>query len=301
MNTERKSDKAIEPDQVGTSLTPRPQSQPVDVGLLRATNAADMIKAAEQIATPLAGMITARGLFVDLGGNRHVKVEGWTSMLAMLGITPVEKWCKRHECTLVHPGTEARVESCFFEVYVELRRVADGQVIGGASAECGGPDELEWHWRGKKCALVAPNARRSMAGTRATSKAARLSFSWIIELAGFKATPAEEMTVAFESEPQRQAAPRASQQAGTGRQAPVDGWIKMAAKFDSKAPCDLCGNIPQKGEQIAYQKGRAARHWTCHEVDQRADQQAHDQSDEGTPATAGPNQAGANDDETLPF
>jgi hypothetical protein len=36
-------------------------------------------------------------------------------------------------------------------------------------------------------------ARRSMAVTRATGKAFRLGFSWIMTLAGYEVTPAEEM------------------------------------------------------------------------------------------------------------
>lgn len=38
------------------------------------------------------------------------------------------------------------------------------------------------------------NQRISMAGTRATSKALRLLLSWVVVLAGYEPTPAEEMT-----------------------------------------------------------------------------------------------------------
>lgn len=40
-----------------------------------------------------------------------------------------------------------------------------------------------------------------MAQTRATSKACRLAFSWIMQLAGYAVTPAEEMTFAIDSQP----------------------------------------------------------------------------------------------------
>ena len=56
---------------------------------------------------------------------------------------------------------------------------------GGASALCG-MDEPKW-------ASKPDYARRSMAVTRATGKAYRLGFSWIMELAGYASTPAEEM------------------------------------------------------------------------------------------------------------
>ena len=51
--------------------------------------------------------------------------------------------------------------------------------------ECG-RDEPDWM---KRPAFQ----RRSMAVTRATGKAARLAFSWIMVLAGFQACPAEEI------------------------------------------------------------------------------------------------------------
>jgi len=53
---------------------------------------------------------------------------------------------------------------------VSLVRMADGAVISSASSECG-MDEPTWAGR-------ARYARRSMAVTRATGKAARLAFSW---------------------------------------------------------------------------------------------------------------------------
>ncbi len=60
----------------------------------------------------------------------------------------------------------------------------NGQVLTRASAECG--HDNPWKQR--------PHyARRSMAQTRATGKACRLAFSWIMSLAGYSATPYEEV------------------------------------------------------------------------------------------------------------
>ena len=73
-----------------------------------------------------------------------------------------------------------------YEAVVELVTLADQKIVSRGSAECGGPDETMWQRR-------TPHARRSMAATRATGKAARLAFSWIVKLAGYEPTPAEEM------------------------------------------------------------------------------------------------------------
>ena len=72
-------------------------------------------------------------------------------------------------------GWEARVEA----------RTLDGRTIGAAEACCT-RDESRWK--------TQPDyAIRSMAQTRATSKALRGPLGFIVTLAGFQATPAEEM------------------------------------------------------------------------------------------------------------
>lgn len=278
--------------------------QPVDVGLLRASSPAEMVQMAEQIATPLADIIKRRELFVDIGGKKHVRVEGWTTMLAMLGVTPREEWCHRIETEVPHPDSGHKVETTMFEAKVELIRLSDGASVGGASAECGGPDERDWHFRtrkefhypdcpvqqGEACTCrpgfdrskigmvvgfdpVQPNARRSMALTRATSKAARNSFAWIVELAGFATTPAEEMTGAFAGSPDR-TTPSDHETASTQQprqpepqQSSSDDQIrKMQSRFAGKQPCPLCGQKIDKGEWIAYRiDTKRAAHWRCYE------------------------------------
>jgi hypothetical protein len=72
-----------------------------------------------------------------------------------------------------------------FLATVELYSLKTGQTVGVGSALCG-KDEARW---GKADRF----ARRSMAITRATGKAYRLNFSWVMALAGFNPTPEEDM------------------------------------------------------------------------------------------------------------
>jgi ribosomal protein L19E len=72
-----------------------------------------------------------------------------------------------------------------FVAVVEAVRTGDGFILGRGIASCG-PDERDWTKRSRQ-------ARRSMAQTRAAGKAMRLLFSWIMEMAGYAATPFEEM------------------------------------------------------------------------------------------------------------
>jgi hypothetical protein len=67
-------------------------------------------------------------------------------------------------------------------------RTLDGRAIAAAEAEC---LRAERRW-----AQADDYAVRSMAQTRATSKALRLPLGFVIQLAGFEATPADEAPAA---------------------------------------------------------------------------------------------------------
>ena len=152
----------------------------IELGTLKASSPAEVIAEATKMATPLAKLIEDRKLYTDIRGKRHVRCEGWTTLAAMLGVTP-------HEVSVTEP------QDGVFVATVELRRMSDGAVIGRASAECGAADEPMWADRPRY-------ARRSMALTRATAKTCRMTFSWIMVLAGYDATPAEEMSTDEPSE-----------------------------------------------------------------------------------------------------
>lgn len=133
-----------------------------------------VIARATAIAKPLGQMILDRKLYTEIKGRKYVRVEGWTTLGAMLGVLPREVAVQKLE-----DGYEAQVE---------LIRASDGLVIGRASAIC---LKSEKRW-----STADEYAVRSMAITRATGKAFRLGFSWIIKLAGdYEPTPAEEMDV----------------------------------------------------------------------------------------------------------
>lgn len=143
----------------------------VRLGTLEAAEPQELVSGATEIANVLAGVIDKQRLYVEIRGRKHVKVEGWTTLAAMLGVTAQEVNCIEEE-----DGS--------FVSTVELVRIKDNQVVGRASALCG-MDE-EWGDRQRY-------ARKSMAATRATGKACRLAFSWIMALSGFDVTPAEEI------------------------------------------------------------------------------------------------------------
>src|SRR5690348_5812457 len=132
----------------------------------------EVIQKATEIATQLAKIINRRKLYTMIQGKKHVWVEGWATMGAVLGVAPIEEWSK------------PTPDGFGFEAKVNLVRLSDGVLIGSASAQC---TTEENKWKGRDSYAI-----RSMAITRATGKAFRLSFAWIMKLAGYEALPAEE-------------------------------------------------------------------------------------------------------------
>jgi hypothetical protein len=107
-----------------------------------------------------------------------VNVEGWTLLGSMLGVFPVVTWTRPVLNEEERPiGWEARVEA----------RTRAGEIVGAAEAEC---IRSERSWTSRD-----DYALRSMAQTRAVSKALRLPLGFVMQLAGFDPTPAEEMPV----------------------------------------------------------------------------------------------------------
>ena len=133
---------------------------------------AGMVKQATDMANVLKDVIVKQKLSVKIGPNEYVKMDGWATLGAFLGILPREKNVIEHD-------------NGDFEAYVDLIRQNDGVVVGGASSLCS-VDEKRW-------GAADRFARRSMAITRATGKAYRISFAWIMALAGYAGTPFEEM------------------------------------------------------------------------------------------------------------
>jgi hypothetical protein len=144
----------------------------VQLGVVHANRPAELVQRATEAANALASVIEQKHLYSDIQGKRFVRCEGWTTLAAMMGCLPREV-------------ASVRRDDGAYEVTVELARMSDGQPLTRATAECG-KDEPTWAKR-------PDYARRSMAATRATSKACRQAFSWVMALTGFEVTPAEEI------------------------------------------------------------------------------------------------------------
>ena len=128
----------------------------------------DKISVATEVATTLTEVIQTQGLAVNIQGNNYVTAEGWNCLGTMLGTYAQTEFVEKIEKP---KGYKARVS---------IKQGDNVLATAEAIATFGGFQKT-------------PQAVYSMAQTRAMGKAYRMCFSWIVKLAGFQPTPAEEM------------------------------------------------------------------------------------------------------------
>lgn len=198
------------------------------------------------IATHLADMIKQQKLSVNINGKEFVTAEGWTTMGAMLGVFPNVDWTKKMETPDGETAWEARVT------------ITDktGRVVGSGEAMCSNKELMRGQTRWKD-----EYAIRSMAQTRAISKAYRLPFSWIMKLAGYEVTPAEEippMETGYSSAPPKE-------EVVEEQPAPItEGQLEELAEIVSKTKY---GNIETFNAEVLVPKGKHVNQMTFSEAD----------------------------------
>lgn len=168
-----------------------------------------MVALAARMATALADIVEKKRLYATIQGKKYPQVEAWMTIGRMDNVAAREV-----------RGGVTRVEGGGFEAEVELIRLSDGMTVGYGSAMCGTPGDNPWTNR-------PVHTQRSMAVTRATSRAFRQRYSWIMALAGYEPTPADEMP----DERGETHAPRVDDGqigvASLGKIAPVDGNLRQ--------------------------------------------------------------------------
>lgn len=147
-----------------------------------------MIRKAKAIADSVADIIRTRKLFTTIRGKAYVWCEGWTTMGALLGIFPhiievedLSNW-------------ENNIKR--YRAICEVR-LLNGTIVARAESECsneeGTKGKNKYGSDNKGKSEWEDYAVRSMAETRAISKTLRIALGWIMKLAGYEPTPAEEI------------------------------------------------------------------------------------------------------------
>ena len=134
-----------------------------------------VIADAQRKADSLFNVVEKQHLYQPIHGKRYLTVEAWMILGKFCSLTAAVEWVKPVEMHDVK-GFEARV------VVTDV----GGKVVSVAESMCMND---ETNWKGKPIFQL-----KSMAQTRALSKAYRMCLSFIVTLAGYSPTPAEEMT-----------------------------------------------------------------------------------------------------------
>lgn len=132
-------------------------------------------------ATTLKEFIVKRNLYSVIKSKNYVNVEGWEFAGASLGIFPVVKWCERVKDEVPEGMASDELK---YKARVELVMISSGKVVGAGEAICSNKEASK---RGFDEYAIA-----SMAQTRAIGKAFRNQFAWLMKMAGYEPTPAEE-------------------------------------------------------------------------------------------------------------
>lgn len=133
-------------------------------------------------ATQLKSMIVQNKLFTNIKGKNYVNVEGWQIAGAFTGTFPV---VEKVEELPAKPGE--------FKYRAEVSlRDNEGKMVGYGVAICSNREA------GKK--NFDEYAVASMAQTRAVGKAYRMKIGWLLKVAGYETTPAEEMDAVQQAE-----------------------------------------------------------------------------------------------------
>jgi len=137
----------------------------------------DKIEVATKVASSLKNVIQSQGLAIEIKNkkgktNEYVTAEGWEVLGTMLGCTP------------------------YVEEVVEIPNEHKHKFMYKATVSIRQGDTI----LSRASAMAERNDRQSdrpsvysMAQTRALGKAYRMALSWIVKMAGYQPTPAEEM------------------------------------------------------------------------------------------------------------
>ncbi len=188
-----------EGNQPREEVTPADISTQEPLSMVRMTRKPEAVLAeAEQAAKALVAVVREKNWSLTIGESEHLRVEAWQTCGNFFGITA--------KITETKPITLGDAKG--FEAHAVAIHAATGRVLSAGRMICMN-DEDNWNtrpkydWRDKKGGggrekykvgdvPVPMYQLMSMAQTRAVSKALRNVLSWIVVLAGYDATPAEE-------------------------------------------------------------------------------------------------------------
>jgi len=145
-------------------------------------NPFEVLEEAKQAAKALRDVVSQKTKPVVFNGEQYLEFEDLQTLGRFYGIT-----AKVISTEFINYG-----EVQGFEAHVVAMR-SDGMEISAADSMCLNDEQ---NWKSKPLFQL-----RSMAQTRACAKCLRNVLAWVVVLAGYKPTPAEEMQGVFKDKP----------------------------------------------------------------------------------------------------
>ncbi len=169
---------------------------PAEGGLSVIGNPDAMLDQARKVADCLMKLVEEKQLYLTVGRRKHLYVEAWETLAHFYGITA--------KVTDVRPVIDEITGAAGFEATADAIHMPTGAVISSARSMCLNNEE-NWNERPKyegsggqrrQIGVVAVPTFQlaSMAQTRAVGKVLRNVLAFVVTLAGYQTTPAEEMT-----------------------------------------------------------------------------------------------------------
>ena len=143
-------------------------------------NPAQAVAYAAQVSTQIASVLAEGNGYVTIQRKKHITIEGWQSLAAMTGHSVEVQWSRPIE-GMEPNGKGVRAW--------EARAVVtdqNGRVVAAGESMADPAESAPW--------TKSNFSVRSMAQTRAMSRALSSRMRYIVQLAGFAGTPAEEMS-----------------------------------------------------------------------------------------------------------
>lgn len=168
---------------------------PIEGGLTLLGNPKQMLRQAQEVADVLMSVVKQQELSMKIGKSEHIYVTAWQFLAHFYGISA--------KIVEVEPVVDELTGAAGFKARAEALLISSGQVISAGEAMCLN-NEDNWSMRPK---YEYRNGQReqtgevrvpsfqlsSMAQTRAIGKVLSNVLRFVVALAGYDTTPAEEM------------------------------------------------------------------------------------------------------------
>lgn len=162
---------------------PKEERKPLPPALIKrgadalapATDIEQILSVASAQASAIMKVIEEKHLSVRIGSGKHILIEAWTALAQ----------ANRKRFDTIELRVDDSPNAYTVRACVGLRDIDTGELVAKAWASCSKSEKL---WKDRDDYAV-----ESMAQTRAAGKVARLVYGWVIALAGYSATPAEEV------------------------------------------------------------------------------------------------------------